>query len=238
MGSRPARHRYCRCGTHLAVDNTERQCARCQRASRDKLISPPEVPAKFWHTEQLRAAFAAQHIGRVARAYRTHPHHHAVYGPSGISQTLLGHWLGLRQPQISRIETGSPLRDLDTLAYWARVLRIPPELLWFDLPGQTRQTTLSVRDDLGVPATADEGSPELAALLNSLTTDCLPMLAKDESAGFGVSSFGSSSLAARAKVLLKLFLQLDDELGGDVLYLPLSRYVERLGVNEGYSQPR
>jgi hypothetical protein len=31
-----------------------------------------------------------------------HPHHHAVYGPSGISQTLLGQWLGLQQPQISR----------------------------------------------------------------------------------------------------------------------------------------
>jgi tetratricopeptide (TPR) repeat protein len=62
-----------------------------------------------------------------------------VYGPSGISQTLLGHWLGLRQPQISRIETGPPIRDLDTLVYWARVLRIPPELLWFRFPGEKHQ---------------------------------------------------------------------------------------------------
>ncbi len=86
MGSRPARHHYCRCGTHLAADNAERQCARCQRASRDKLIAPPHVPDEFWHTEQLREAFAAQHIGRVARAYRTHPYHYAVYGPDGISK--------------------------------------------------------------------------------------------------------------------------------------------------------
>jgi transcriptional regulator with XRE-family HTH domain len=136
MGSRPARHRYCRCGTHLAADNTERQCARCQRAARDKLIAPPQVPAEFWQTEQLQEAFSAQHIGRVARAYRTHPHHHAAYGPSGISQTLLGQWLGLRQPQVSRIETGPPIRDLDTLAYWARVLRIPPRLLWFRFPDE------------------------------------------------------------------------------------------------------
>jgi hypothetical protein len=90
MGSRPARHRYCCCGTHLAADNTGRQCARCERASRDKLIAPPELPAAFWQTEQLRQAFAAQHIGWVARAYRMHPYHHAVYGPGGISQTLLG----------------------------------------------------------------------------------------------------------------------------------------------------
>lgn len=136
MTSRPARHRYCRCGTHLAADNPGLQCARCERASRDKLIAPPEVPAEFWQTEQFTAAFAAQHMGWVARTYRTHPYHHAVYGPSGISQTLLGHWLGLRQPQVSRIETGPPIRDLDTLAYWARVLQIPAGLLWFRLPGE------------------------------------------------------------------------------------------------------
>jgi len=49
------------------------------------------------------------------------------------------------QPRISRIETGPPIRDLDTLAYWARVLRIPPELLWFDMPGSTR--LISTADD-------------------------------------------------------------------------------------------
>lgn len=143
MGSRPARRRYCRCGTHLATDNTAGQCAQCERVSRGKLICPPEVPAEFWQTGQFQDAFAAQHMGRVARAYRTHPHHHAVYGPGGISQTLLGEWMGLRQPHVSRIENGPPIRDLDTLAYWARVLRIPPNLLWFDLPGSKRHPTTS-----------------------------------------------------------------------------------------------
>ncbi|MGH3903863.1 MAG: hypothetical protein ACRDTE_06705, partial [Pseudonocardiaceae bacterium] len=129
----------------MAKDNTERQCARCQRLSRDKLITPPEVPPEFWQTDQFREAFAAQHIGRVARAYRTHPYHCAVYGPGGISQNLLGQWLGLRQPKISEIETGPPIRDLDTLAYWARVLRVPAELLWFDLPGSAQRTIASAR---------------------------------------------------------------------------------------------
>ena len=136
MASRPRRQLYCRCGTLVAKDNTERQCARCQRASRDKLITPPEVPAEFWQTDQFRDAFAAQHMGRIARAYRTHPYHYAVYGPSGVSQGLLGQWLGLSQPQVSRIENGPPILNLDTLAYWARVLHIPPELLWFRLPDE------------------------------------------------------------------------------------------------------
>jgi DNA-binding XRE family transcriptional regulator len=156
MGSRRARQYYCRCGTHLAKDNTERQCARCQRASRDKLITPPEVPAEFWQTEQFREAFAAQHIGRVFRAYRTHPHHYAVYGPEGISQTLLGQWLGLRQPQVSRIETGPPIPHLDTLQHWARVLRIPAELLWFRLPEDKGQLAMKepVGSDLGAGISA------------------------------------------------------------------------------------
>jgi transcriptional regulator with XRE-family HTH domain len=139
----------------LAADNSERQCARCQRASRDKLIAPPHVPAEFWQTERFRQAFDAQHIGRVSRAYRTHPHHYAVYGPSGISQTLIGQWLGLRQPQISRIETGAPIRHLDTLRHWVHVLRIPAELLWFRLPQEEqRAATESAAADLAMPATS------------------------------------------------------------------------------------
>ncbi len=149
VGSRPGRQRYCRCGTHLAADNSERQCAGCQRASRDKLIAPPEAPGWFWETEQLCEAFAAQHIGRVARAYRLNPYHHAVYGPDGISQGLLGHWLGLKQPQISRIETGPPILNLDTLRYWARVLRIPPERLWFDLPDKNTEDLRRLDDSGG-----------------------------------------------------------------------------------------
>ncbi len=86
MGSSPVGQRYCRCGGRLAADNTEDQCAPCERASRDKLIAPPEVPAEFWQTEQLCDAFTQQHMGQVARAYRLHPHHQPVYGSAGISQ--------------------------------------------------------------------------------------------------------------------------------------------------------
>ncbi len=161
MGSMPAGKRYCRCGTRLAADNSGGQCGRCERASRDKLIAPPEVPAEFWQTEQLRDAFAQQHMGRVARAYRLHPYHQPVYGPSGIPQGLLGQWLGLSQPQVSRIETGPPIRNLDTLAYWARTLRTPPELLWFRLPAEKRQrtTTAPVARHLTAPASSSALEP-------------------------------------------------------------------------------
>ncbi|HEU0087872.1 MAG TPA: hypothetical protein VFQ77_09500 [Pseudonocardiaceae bacterium] len=187
------------------------------------------MPPEFWDTEQFREAFAAQHMGWVSRAYRTHPHHHAVYGPSGISQTLLGQWLGLRQPQVSQVETGSPILHLDTLRHWAKTLSIPAELLWFDMPGQSRRAVTSRCDASLHIADADGGGLDLAALLNSLTADRLPILGNREVGGVCVSALESASIAERVEVLLKLFLQLDDELGGDVLYLPLSRYVARLG---------
>jgi hypothetical protein len=135
MGSRPGGERYCRCGTRLALDNSGLQCGRCERVSRGKFIAPPDLPAEFWLTEELRDACERQHIGEIARAYRLHPHHLPTYGPGGISQQLLGQWIGLSQAQVSRIETGPALKHLDILAHWARVLRIPPELLWFKLPG-------------------------------------------------------------------------------------------------------
>jgi tetratricopeptide (TPR) repeat protein len=107
------------------------------------------VPPDFWQTDQFRDAFAAQHIGQVSRAYRTHPHHHAIYGPGGISQTLLGQWVGLRQPHISRIENGPPIRHLDTLQRWARVLRIPTEFLWFELLGEKRELASTLSAESG-----------------------------------------------------------------------------------------
>lgn len=156
MASPPRRHRYCRCGTLLARDNAGRQCARCERGSRDKFLTPPEVAPGFWQTEQFRVAFAARHMGRISRIYRMHPDHNAVYGPAGISQTLLGQWLGLRQPQISRFENGPPLQLLDTLQHWARILRIPAYLLWFRMPDHTGHPAIAEL------ACSDQGTPGVA----------------------------------------------------------------------------
>ena len=94
------------------------------------------LPEGFWQAPEFADAFAAQHIGRVARAYRRHPFQVGVYGPGGVSQELLGQWVGLTQAQISRTESGPPVRNLDTLAHWARTLGIPAGYLWFKLPDQ------------------------------------------------------------------------------------------------------
>jgi tetratricopeptide (TPR) repeat protein len=77
-------------------------------------------------------------MGRVCRAYRLHRFHRDVYGPDGISQKLMGQWLGLTQAQVSRVENGPAPKNLDTRTHWACVLRVPAELLWFDLPGRAR----------------------------------------------------------------------------------------------------
>jgi transcriptional regulator with XRE-family HTH domain len=131
------------------------------------------VPPGFWQTQQFHEAFIAQHMGRVSRVYRMHPYHHAVYGRAGISQTLLGQWIGLRQPQISRLESGPPIRQLDTLHRWARVLRIPPHLLWFRLPEDAERSIggsvpLSAQRREGAqPGAGDsERDPILAAAWN------------------------------------------------------------------------
>jgi hypothetical protein len=98
MGSRQPRQYYCRCGTHLAKDNTERQCARCQRASRDKLITPPEVPAEFWDTEQFKEAFATQRIGRVFR----------IYGTTRITMRCMGQMASRKPCSASGWACGNP----------------------------------------------------------------------------------------------------------------------------------
>ena len=126
--------RYCRCGNRLAWNHGSALCGSCERQTVDHRAEPPTVSPAFWDTPALRDALAAQHIGRVARAYRRHSEFASRYGRGGVSQELLGTWLGLTQAQVSRIENGPPVRNLDTLVYWARVLRIPPHLLWFKLP--------------------------------------------------------------------------------------------------------
>lgn len=138
MSSAGRRPRYCACGTRLAGDNRGRLCAACQSKGRDLMLGPPRVPPEFWHTVPIRDALAQWHIGQVIAAYRHHPHHGRV-----LRQEIVARWVGLTQAQLSRIETGPPVKDLDKLSYWARVLGIPPDLLWFRLPqarpGQRRQ---------------------------------------------------------------------------------------------------
>ncbi|MER7366900.1 helix-turn-helix domain-containing protein [Nonomuraea wenchangensis] len=97
----------------------------------------------------MRAALNAWHMGRVIAAYRSHPHHGRP-----LRQETVAAWVGITQPQLSRIENGPPMTDLGRLTQWARLLRIPPGLLWFQVP---RQRTAHAP---AVPAAARANVPE------------------------------------------------------------------------------
>ena len=129
--SRPLLARYCRsCGARLAALNHDDSCAPCQRKARALVTGPPEVPVGFWMTDRMRDALASWHMGRVIAAYRLNPQH-----ARPIPQEIVGGWVGITQAQLSRIENGPPIKDLDRLTQWAILLGIPPDLLWFKLPG-------------------------------------------------------------------------------------------------------
>jgi hypothetical protein len=210
---RPAR--YCRCGTRLARDNPSGQCAACQAKARDLVTRPPDVPDEFWHTEQFRDAFAAQHIGQVSRAYRKHPQHIADYGKDGIPQGVVAGWLGLTQAQISRIENGPAVKHLDSLAHWARTLRIPEHMLWFKLLGeQPREDRVRVEEPPGaeipiqpVPQAVLPAIPAVAPLGLSLL-------------GNGLCTNGNAYTSA-----MQSFRAADRQVGGGHLYAAVVKYL-------------
>jgi tetratricopeptide (TPR) repeat protein len=85
-------------------------------------------------------------MGEVIRQYRHHPHH----GRRPLAQERVGSWMGITQAQLSRIESRPPIVHLDRLIEWARTLRIPDDLLWFDLPSKEP-------GDSGAPRSAGMG---------------------------------------------------------------------------------
>lgn len=92
----------------------------------------PVVPLAFWDWPPLKAALSAHHMGQVSKNYRNNPAHGRV-----IRQNELARWLDRTQGAVSRIErSGNPPHDLRLLVRYASVLKIPAELLWFDLPGR------------------------------------------------------------------------------------------------------
>ena len=124
--------RYCgRCGTRLAGDNRGATCGPCGRKQADALIAsrPPQVAPEFWHTDLIRDSLAGRHLGHFLRAFREHPFH----GPRGIPQEVMARWLHLSQAQLSRVENGPAVNDLQRLTEWARLFQIPRALLWFDI---------------------------------------------------------------------------------------------------------
>lgn len=105
-------------------------------------------------------------MGRVLTAYRNHPRHLTLFGKA-LNQKTLGRWLRLTQAQISKIEHSSrPETRLDVLINWAEILQLPSDMLWFDLPNQSRFASNQRSGQEGVhsdPAADDEAFVRLAA---------------------------------------------------------------------------
>jgi transcriptional regulator with XRE-family HTH domain len=122
--------RCARCGAPLARDNVTARCSPCGNVDRDDLDEAPRPSAEFWHADHMCDALASKDMGVVVRTYRHHPAHNLPPLP----QVDVARWLGITQGQLSRIESGrNRVRDVDKLAHYARVLRIPRELLWFEI---------------------------------------------------------------------------------------------------------
>lgn len=198
------------CGSLLAPDNTARLCGRCHREQRDQLRTPPaQLRAEFFETDEFRAAFESQHIGRVIKAYRNHPRHLALFGKA-LNQDLLGRWLGLNQAQVSRLENGPPEQNLKTLRNYAEILHLPRHLLWFKFPGEGRFT----RDSNGSGGTGIEPFADIEWRngvvdgTDEKTTASLITLAAAESTKFGlrheVSEIHDSSMEQIAEEVRRL----------------------------------
>lgn len=171
--------RYCTGGgARLARDNTTSLCSPCVHGGEQD--QAPRFGSDFWHSDQMRDALSSRDMGVVVRAYRRHPAH----GRKSLPQSDVARWLNITQGQLSRIEAGrNRVRDLDKLVHYARRLRIPAELLWFDAGEPDPEPpkadgVLRLPGGPVVPAAAERTEPVLAgSLLNTLqqyvTTDNL-----------------------------------------------------------------
>ncbi|HEX5117892.1 MAG TPA: helix-turn-helix transcriptional regulator [Pseudonocardiaceae bacterium] len=106
----------------------------------------------------MRAAFESQDMGKVLKAYRNHRRHLHLLGKA-LNQEVLGRWLGLTQAQVSKFENGKPEQNLQTLRSYARILHMPPHMLWFDMPGQTRLAARQSPDLLANSARPVDAEP-------------------------------------------------------------------------------
>jgi transcriptional regulator with XRE-family HTH domain len=202
--------RYCQtCGARLARDNLLTRCTPCQNRALNLALGPPDLPASFWEASPMREALASWHIGQVIRAYR----HHPLHGQRPLSQDLVASWLRLTQTQLSRVENGLPVKDLDKLTDWAQVLQIPPGMLWFQLPEADGPAVPQ-------PATVSQGGATVEVWPSSAfrPAELWPQLAATTAIP---GCDGSSDAAA-----MHAFRAADLQVGGGHLYAAVVSYLQ------------
>lgn len=166
--------RYCmRCGSRLTRDSRASMCAPCRQLSGIGADHAPDFGKEFWYTDQMRDAFASRDMGTVVRTYRYHPAH----GHKALPQETVSRWLGtVTQSQLSRIESRRNKVDtLDKLIHYARSLKMPAELLWFELPEEEKETPRRSGDVFALPDGPLVAATSLRAEL-ALADSLLPTL--------------------------------------------------------------
>ncbi len=155
-----------------------------------------------------------------------------------LTQAELARRLHYQRASLSNIENG---HQPSTRQFWQRadtalaaggvLLRDYDELVAVKQAHQAARTHRGPIGQQGQIGSLSDESLELTSLLAGLTTHRLPLFDSGEDVfHIGISASTGESLNAKVDLLLQLFLYLDNELGGNILYLPLSRYVARLAV--------
>ena len=165
----------CGCGTRLTRDNEDGRCGRCATSDREAVSAGSvTLPSQFWNDPDIQQALRARHMGHILRSYRLHPYHR-----NSLSQEVIAGWAGITQAQVSRIENGPPMVHIDRLTYWAGLLGIPAEHLWFALPGGGLCGSTS-RNNFGPPPALESENPGREAVLATAGSDTQPDMAISE----------------------------------------------------------
>jgi transcriptional regulator with XRE-family HTH domain len=169
-----ASRRCSRCRKSLAADNSSDHCAACRPAAVMRLQGPGPTTVAFWRHRDIRAAAVERHMGKILAAYRRHPDHGVP-----ISQETIGHWASMSQAQISRYETGGSDKQLDRLQFWARLLGIPEDLLWFSMPDGygapvSEAAEVGVAPDVDVEPHTDPDNRSLMYRISANTREVRP----------------------------------------------------------------
>ena len=173
--SRPGHdRRTCSCGAQLASDNRDGVCASCARPGSRRASA---VPAAFWADSSIQQALAQQHMGKLLRAWRTHPGH-----PVPISQLEASRLLHTSQGRLSHDERARSTDGwpLDRLRQWAAVMAVPHELLWFSPGPAAAVEPKSWPSTVPSPLSA-AGMPEANAWDESTTVELADDLVSEES---------------------------------------------------------
>ncbi len=157
---------------------TLRLCPRMVHIMRrwDIVMLKPQVPEEFWFEAEIQQALADRHMGKVIKAYRTHPCH----GRHPLSQEDVANWVGITQAQLSRIENGPPPVHLDRLTQWAVLLDIPAEHLWFKLPERNDPDNAVPPAHLGAGGDQGDDLRRRTMLAGAAAATALPVLALDD----------------------------------------------------------